>query len=76
MIVTSMNYAQFFDNTSRGYAGPDKVLGYPALATMLAMKPEFFIATADNAYYDVPFAGRADTATTMRQKWHEQLGKQ
>ena len=76
MVVTGMNYAQFFDNPNRGYTGPDKELGYPALAAMLAMDPDFFVATGDNVYYDVPFAGRADTAPTMRRKWHEQLGKQ
>ena len=86
MVVTGMNYYQFFDNDSRyndtdntparAYTGPDKSLGYPALATMLSMDPDFFIATGDNVYYDVPFEGRADTAPAMRKKWHEQLGKQ
>ena len=53
-----MNYAQFFDNPPRAYIGPDKDLGYPALATMLAMDPDFFVASGDNVYYDVPFQGR------------------
>ncbi len=75
-VVTGMNYARFFGDSDTAYAGPDKALGYPALATMLAMAPDFFVATGDNVYYDVPFEGRADTAPTMRQKWHEQLGKQ
>ena len=76
MVVTGMNYFQFFDNPNRAFTGPDKDLGYPALATMLSMDPDFFVATGDNVYYDVPFQGRADTAPTMRRKWHEQLGKQ
>ena len=74
-VVTGMNYHQFFHNPNRGYTGPDKELGYPALASMLTLAPDFFIATGDNVYYDVPFDGRADTAPTMRKKWHEQLGK-
>ena len=74
-VVTGMNYFRFFDDPSRVYTGPDKALGYPALETMLAMAPDFFVATGDNVYYDVPFEGRADTAPTMRKKWHEQLGK-
>ena len=74
-VVTGMNYFRFFDDPNRVYTGPDKALGYPALETMLAMAPDFFVATGDNVYYDVPFEGRADTAPTMRKKWHEQLGK-
>ena len=75
-VVTGMNYHQFFDNPNRAYTGPDKALGYPALAAMQALDPDFFVATGDNVYYDVPFQGRADTMPTMRKKWHEQLGKQ
>ena len=74
-VVTGMNYSQFFDNPMLAYTGPDKELGYPALATMLAMNLDFFVATGDNVYYDVPYEGRADTAPTMRQKWHAQLGR-
>ena len=73
--VTGMNYHQFFRSPNRAYTGPDKNLGYPALATMLSMAPNFFVATGDNVYYDVPYPGRADTAPTMRQKWHEQLAQ-
>ena len=75
-VVTGMNYFQFFDNPRRAYTGPDKELGYPGLAAMLALEPDFFVATGDNVYYDTPYEGRADTAPTMRRKWHEQLGRQ
>ena len=75
-VVTGMNYHQFFHNPNRAYTGPDKELGYPALVSMRALEPDFFIATGDNVYYDVPFEGRADTVPAMRKKWHEQLGKQ
>ena len=43
--VTGMNYHQFFRNPTRAYTGPDKDLGYPALATILSMDPDFFVAT-------------------------------
>ena len=74
-VVTGMNYHQFFHGP-RAYTGPDKEMGYPGVASMLGLTPDFFIATGDNVYYDVPYEGRADTAPAMRKKWHEQLGKQ
>lgn len=73
--VTGMNYHKFYRNPNREHTGPDRELGYPALAAILAMNPDVFVATGDNVYYDVPYEGRADTAPTMRQKWHEQLAK-
>lgn len=76
MVVTGMNYFNFFHHPDRAYTGIDKELGYPALASMLALAPDFFVATGDNVYYDVPREGSADTAPTMRKKWHEQLSKQ
>ena len=75
-VVTGMNYYQFYDNPDRMYTGPDKELGFPGLTSMLALEPDFFIATGDNVYYDAPYDGRATTAPTMRKKWHEQLGRQ
>lgn len=71
--VTGMNYYRFFHAPDRAYTGPDKGLGYPALETILNMKPDFFVATGDNVYYDTPTDGRAETAAAMRKKWHEQL---
>ncbi len=73
--VTGMNYHQFYRNPDRQYSEPDGDLGYPALAAILSTGPDVFIATGDNVYYDVPYEGRADAATTMRQKWHEQLAQ-
>ena len=75
-VVTGMNYHQFFNNPNRMYTGPDRELGYPGLVSMLALEPDFFVATGDNVYYDVPYEGRAATVPAMRQKWHEQLGRQ
>jgi alkaline phosphatase D len=88
VVVTGMNYAKFHgDNRidreihllqnatelADPYTGPDKHLGYPGLETILKMKPDFFVGTGDNIYYDTPKDPRAETITEMRQKWHEQF---
>lgn len=88
VVVTGMNYAKFHgdkridrkqhlveNNTAlpEPYKGPDKHLGYPALETIRKLKPDFFIGTGDNVYYDTPEKGRAETIPQMRQKWHEQF---
>ena len=88
VVVTGMNYAKFHgddridraihlahNNTElpKPYAGPDKHLGYPGLASILKKKPHFFVGTGDNVYYDTPKKPRAETVTQMRQKWHEQF---
>jgi alkaline phosphatase/alkaline phosphatase D len=73
VVVTGMNYHHFHDHSKRAYQGADKELGYPALKTILALKPDFFVGTGDNVYYDVPYRGRARTAEKMRKKWHEQF---
>jgi alkaline phosphatase/alkaline phosphatase D len=87
-VVTGMNYAKFHgderinrvrslvkNNTKlpQPYSGPDKHLGYPALATILKMQPDFFVGTGDNIYYDTPDDPRAESISEMRQKWHEQF---
>ena len=88
VVVTGMNYAKFHgdnridrqqhlieNNTAlpKPYAGEDKQLGYPALASILAAEPDFFIGTGDNVYYDTPDKPRAETISEMRRKWHEQF---
>ncbi len=88
VVVTGMNYAKFHgddridrkqhlieNNTAlpAPYAGPDKALGYPALASILKLKPDFFVGTGDNVYYDTPDNPRAKTVPELRQKWHEQF---
>ncbi|MDG2254292.1 MAG: alkaline phosphatase D family protein [Opitutaceae bacterium] len=88
VVVTGMNYAKFHgDNRIDGsihllhnatelpkpYSGKDKKLGYPALKTLLDLKPDFFVGTGDTIYYDTPKEPRAETTTQMRQKWHEQF---
>jgi arylsulfatase A-like enzyme/phosphodiesterase/alkaline phosphatase D-like protein len=88
VVVTGMNYAKFhgddridrsrhllLNNTdlSKPYVGPDKALGYPALESILKLKPDFLVGTGDNVYYDTPDDPRAETITELRQKWHEQF---
>ncbi|WP_246105659.1 alkaline phosphatase D family protein [Rosistilla ulvae] len=88
VVVTGMNYAKFHGdqridlkqhrvenntNLPAPYAGVDKPLGYPALASILKLRPDFFIGTGDNVYYDTPDKPRAKTVTELRQKWHEQF---
>ncbi|MHC4877329.1 MAG: alkaline phosphatase D family protein [Planctomycetota bacterium] len=88
VVVTGMNYAKFHgdnridrkvhllhNNTElpRPYDGPDKALGYPGLASILRLQPDFFVGTGDNVYYDTPKEPRAETVEQMRQKWHEQF---
>ncbi len=73
VVVTGMNYFQFYGSPRRAYTGPDKDLGYPALKTMLDLQPDFFVGTGDNVYYDVLYQGRAATPEAMRKKWHEQF---
>ena len=90
VVVTAMNYAKFHgddridrqqhlveNNTSlpQPYDGPDKHLGYPALASILKLAPDFFVGTGDNVYYDTPDNPRAETISELRQKWHEQFAQ-
>jgi len=79
-VVTGMNYS-FFHHVGGGnrppYSGPDKHLGYPALESILKLKPDFFIGTGDNVYYDHPgHRGRAQTQHELRKKHHEQYSQQ
>ena len=87
-VVTGMNYGKFHGDdridlkihlaqnnnaVPKTYPGPDKHLGYPALAAIVAKKPDFFVGTGDNVYYDTPKIPRAETVPQLRQKWHEQF---
>lgn len=88
VVVTGMNYAKFHGddridraqhlvenntNLPAPYTGVDKPLGYPALASILKLEPDFFVGTGDNVYYDTPDNPRAKTVDELRQKWHEQF---
>jgi alkaline phosphatase D len=86
-VVTGMNYFFFHEGAYKpetAYRGPDKHLGYPALASILKRTPDFFVGTGDTVYFDHPAKGgnrwtgvawsdRAKTETEMRRKYHEQF---
>ena len=73
VVVTGMNHWGFHHRPDRSYTGPDKVRGYPALETILRMRPAFFVGTGDNVYYDIPYEPSARNPAAMRRKWHEQF---
>lgn len=68
VVVTGMNYFVF-----HFFPGPpNKSLGYPALQTIEAIGPDFFIGTGDNVYYDA-FPIPAKTQGAMRSVWFKQF---
>ncbi len=79
VVVTGMNYWQFHGTDPKKRQGkwgpsvdPKRVVGYPALETMIGMDLDFFVGTGDNVYYD----GRdinAKTQDELRRKWQEQF---
>ncbi|MCA9174502.1 MAG: alkaline phosphatase D family protein, partial [Planctomycetales bacterium] len=88
VVVTGMNYAKFHGDQRidraqhvvennrelpEAYAGADKALGYPGLAAIRKLQPDFFIGTGDNVYYDTPDTPRAEQVSELRKKWHEQF---
>lgn len=81
VVVTGMNYVAFHHGKTKNgirtgeeaYTGEDKALGYPALATIREMKPDFFVGTGDNVYYDSKDEWDASDTPNMRRKWHEQF---
>ena len=77
VVVTGMNYHSFHHGRGpegkRAYRGPDKHLGYPGLAAIRKLEPDFFVGTGDNVYYDHPRKTRAQTVVQLRKKWHEQF---
>ncbi len=74
-VVTGMNYAFYHHGTTGIPPRPDAdpAVGYPALASMLKLAPDYFVGTGDNVYYDAPPAASARTEAAMRRKWHEQF---
>lgn len=67
-VVTGMNFFVF-----HFFPGPeDKPLGYPALETLLQVKPDFLVGTGDNVYYDA-FPIPARTREELRMVWHWQF---
>lgn len=79
-IVTSCyNYSRFhygrLDKPGTGYQGEDRTMGYPGLAAVKSLKPDFVVFTGDNVYYDTPQTDslRAKSQAQLRKKWHEQF---
>lgn len=57
VVVTGMNYYHFHFGKyerSKAYKGQDKALGYPALEAIKKLKPDYFVGTGDNVYFDHP----------------------
>lgn len=78
IVGSCMNYNKFMHGKLGNAGGPltatdeDKRLGYPALATMQNLKPDFFIGTGDIVYYDNKFR-RSESISQLRLCWHEQF---
>jgi alkaline phosphatase D len=81
VVTTGMNYDKFYfgkdGNGKKKYVGKDKPLGFPALESILKLKPDYFIGTGDNVYYDFArtYKKPAKTPAELRKKWHEQFVK-
>jgi len=78
IVITGMNYDPFMTGKVNGTApasatAEDKRLGYPALEVMRRLRPDFFVGTGDNVYYDRPVSTAAQSLPAMRRKWHEQF---
>lgn len=74
IVVTGMYYHGFHHGPKK-YQGDDKALGYLALVTIRNLKPDFFIGTGDNVYYDGPRETAATDVASMRKKWREQFAQ-
>ena len=75
-VTTGMNYDKFYHEPGKRYYGVEKELGYPAAEAVVKLKPDFFVGTGDNVYYDsnfMPF-GQGKDVKTMRNYFHLQLG--
>ena len=73
VVVTGMNQFAFEAKALKDLAFRDRALGFPGLEAIVARRPDFFVGTGDNVYYDTPFVRRAADAHSMRAKWHRQF---
>jgi len=75
VVVTGMNYHKFHhgSDTTEAYRGADKDMGPPGLAAIAKLKPDFFVGTGDNVYFDHPAETAARTQDQLRKKYHEQF---
>ena len=73
VVVTGMNYYHHYYgpyDSAQAYQGSDRHLGYPALAAIDALKPDYFIGTGDNVYFDHPAKQSFDNAAKRGKKPH------
>lgn len=83
VVVTGMNYMSFHHGIprkgkrkgERAYQGLDKHLGFPGVNAMHGLRPDFFVGTGDNVYYDSHDDEEATDVGGMRQKWHQQFAQ-
>jgi alkaline phosphatase D len=69
VVVTGMHFGRFHNDETE--TAEDKQLGFPALEAIRALRPDFFVGTGDNVYYD--HYPPADALPDLRKKWHEQF---
>lgn len=50
---------------------PDRTAGFPGLAAIADLKPDFVIGTGDNVYYDADPSDPARDRAAMRRVWHQ-----
>ena len=82
VVVTGMNYWKYHSDAP----GADQAVGYPGLVSMGNLKPDYFVGTGDNVYYDSPMTiggnrrqlthEYARTLEQLRQRWHLQFVQQ
>ena len=73
-VVTNCMNHHYFMHGGQGrpaYAGKDKYLGYPGLASIHELTPSFVVFAGDNVYYDRPRDNMAKDAESMRAHWHQ-----
>ncbi len=72
VVVTCMNYARFHYNPGAHAIGIDRFNGYPAAEHVLSLRPDFFVGTGDNVYYDSPFMpfGEGVDERSIRNYYH------
>lgn len=72
-VTTGMNYYHFYFGryeSAKAYSGSDRKLGYPALEAIKALKPDYFIGTGDNVYFDHPNTKNFDKAVKAGKNPH------
>jgi alkaline phosphatase/alkaline phosphatase D len=77
VIMTCMNYSHFYHRPGRKYLGIDRFNGYPAAEHVLQLKPDFYVGTGDNVYYDspaMPFGNGIDERS-IRNYYHLQFSQ-